>query len=118
MYAKISVLGGLLFSVNTLAATFNFNVAESEGCEFTANAVCEPVIEYRVYERTNVGDTLVASNPSFGSFIASWPATTGEEICFVATAYNGLESVATAPSCVTPTLSRPNPPGGIVVTFE
>jgi len=118
MYAKISGWGALLFSVTTGAATFNFNVSESEGCEFVSNGVCEPIIEYRVYERKSTGDTLVASNPYFGSFIASWPATTGEEICFVATAYNGLESEATSPTCLPPSLLRPNPPGGMFVVFE
>lgn len=100
------------------AATFNFDVDPVTTCEVTAEAtICEPVTEYRVYDVT--GDNMLFvggdANPIF---TRNYPAESNVEICFVATAFNGLESMPTAEVCLTPTVARPLAPGYFEVTFN
>jgi len=99
-----------------LGATFSFDAAPVTTCEPTPNGICEPVYEYRVYDVTDGNAELVATSPT-PNFVANYPAETGVQICFVATAYNGLESSPTYEVCVTPEVARPLAPSQLEVSF-
>ena len=100
------------------AATFNFEVDAVSTCEVTAEpTICEPVTEYRVYDVT--GDNMLfVGGDEATTFTRNYPAESNVEICFVATAFNGLESMPTDEVCLTPTVARPLAPGYFDVTFN
>jgi hypothetical protein len=97
-------------------ATFEFSVDPVTSCEYSPNSVCEPVTEYRIYDVTD-GNAILVMSSSVTVFEGNYPAETNVTQCFVATAYNGLESEPTQEVCVTPTVSRPDAPSVLEVFF-
>lgn len=114
---SLSILA-LSLSLSSQAATFSFSMTAVTDCETTTtSSICDPVTEYRVYDVTG-DNTLFVGGDANPSFTRNYPAQSNVEICFVATSYNGLESIPTSEVCVTPTIARPLPPELLNVVFN
>jgi len=85
-------------------ATIDFSIAPVTTCEGSVGP-CLPVSEYRIY----VDDNLLATSSGTAIEVLFHMAI-GQEYCFEATAFNGLESARSAPSCYTPTAATPEAP--------
>ena len=85
-------------------ATIEFSLAPVTTCEGDVGP-CLPVSEYRIY----LGDNLLATSNDIAIEVPL-SLVVGQEYCFEATAYNGIESARSEPNCYTPLVATPDAP--------
>ena len=108
---KLIIVSALCMSIQASAqpgqsvdATIDFSIAPVTTCEGSVGP-CLPVSEYRIY----IDDNLLATS-SETAIQVPFNMIVGQEYCFEATAFNGLESARSAPGCYTPTPATPDAP--------
>lgn len=111
----------LLFILTpSLASALEFNFTWDPVTTCDSPGICAEVTEYRIYEVfEDLRNPVVSASAPATSIDAEYPASANLPICFVITAYNGLESLdSTPPVCVTPQLARPSAPSFVTVDFS
>ena len=117
MKTSIALVAGLAFAPLAQTETVVFSMDAVTSCEETTevNPVCNQVSEYRVYQVSGSSYSQVASDatPSVTTNID----LNGVELCFVGTAFNGLESGYSNTACISPGgNTAPRSPGNFTIT--
>ena len=92
-------------SAQSVDATLDFSVGPVTTC-VQGEGLCFPVTDYRIYV---VGGGLLVSS-TLTEFDTPFAMEIGQEYCFEAVAFNGLESDRSQPVCDTMTIAKPDAP--------
>lgn len=112
--ASLLTLAAIFGSVSASAAILEAEITQPDGC--IGAGVCNPVIEFRVYEAT--GEFIgVATTQGVSTFELDYELVIGQEYCYDFTAFNGTESAATQ-ACAVAELGEPTSPAVIRLEFK